>query len=239
MGADQVRQRHQGACWGVRLGKGGGGNDDVRLLTAVPRRLHTALRLFLDLRLRCWHTQMSTALDPYVTLWTTISQFYDKFAVWMNGPFYKLVPEEVESDTQDAFRCAGASTALHVPCCTSLRAAPTHTRARMRACRRLFKLTKYFNGSGGGELRAAPLAVAEEGKNKVQHFQEHLSLIAAICNPGLQDRHWVVSWCGVRCCTGMGGGLVRTGPGLCLTHALDLCARCLHTLLGPGRHRGL
>lgn len=39
-----------------------------------------------------------------MTLWTTISQFYDKFALWMNGPFYKLNPEEVESETNDAFR---------------------------------------------------------------------------------------------------------------------------------------
>lgn len=47
---------------------------------------------------------MTSTLEPYVSLWTTISQFYDKFAVWMNGPFYKLHPEEVESDTNDAFR---------------------------------------------------------------------------------------------------------------------------------------
>ncbi len=48
--------------------------------------------------------KMTTALEPYLILWTTVSQFYDKFASWMNGPFYKLHPEEVESDTNDAFR---------------------------------------------------------------------------------------------------------------------------------------
>eukprot|EP00967_Tisochrysis_lutea_P098317 scaffold145100_cov14-Tisochrysis_lutea.AAC.1 len=58
-------------------------------------------------------------------------------------------------------------------------------------CRKLFKSTKYFSGAGGGELRSAPLAVAEEGKHKVQSFLEHLPLINAICNPGLQERHWV------------------------------------------------
>lgn len=47
---------------------------------------------------------MVSTLDPYVTMWTTISQFYDKFATWMNGPFYKLVPEDVESETSDSFR---------------------------------------------------------------------------------------------------------------------------------------
>ncbi|KAF5833108.1 hypothetical protein DUNSADRAFT_10689 [Dunaliella salina] len=104
--------------------------------------------------------KMTSTLEPYVTLWTTISQFYDKFAAWMNGPFYKLNPEEVESETNEAFR-------------------------------KLFKSTKYFSGSGGGELRSAPLAVAEEGKHKVQSFLEHLPLINAICNPGLQERHWV------------------------------------------------
>jgi len=34
--------------------------------------------------------------------------------------------------------------------------------------------------------------VAEEGKHKVQAFLEHLPLINAICNPGLQERHWAV-----------------------------------------------
>lgn len=32
---------------------------------------------------------MASTLEPYVLLWTTISQFYDKFATWMTGPFYK------------------------------------------------------------------------------------------------------------------------------------------------------
>lgn len=66
-------------------------------------------------------------------------------------------------------------------------------------CRRLFKLTKYFSGSGGVEHRPAPLAVAEEGKAKVQSFLEHLPLINAICNPGLQERHWAVSCVGSAC----------------------------------------
>lgn len=48
--------------------------------------------------------KMTSALEPYVILWSTISQFYDKFAGWMNGPFHKLVPEDVESDTNEAFR---------------------------------------------------------------------------------------------------------------------------------------
>eukprot|EP00983_Pelagomonas_calceolata_P094562 1157901-Pelagomonas_calceolata.AAC.9 len=50
------------------------------------------------------YPQITSTLEPYVTLWTTISQFYDKFAAWMNGPFYKLNPEEVESETNEAFR---------------------------------------------------------------------------------------------------------------------------------------
>lgn len=52
----------------------------------------------------CPCTQMATALEPYGILWNTVSQFYDKFSSWMNGPFYKLVPEEVEGDTTEAFR---------------------------------------------------------------------------------------------------------------------------------------
>jgi hypothetical protein len=37
--------------------------------------------------------------------------------------------------------------------------------------RKLYKLTKFFSGGAGGELKAAPLSVAEEGKNKVSTFQ--------------------------------------------------------------------
>ena len=36
------------------------------------------------------------------------------------------------------------------------------------------------------------MQVAEEGKSKVSTFQDHLPLIAAICNPGLRERHWQV-----------------------------------------------
>lgn len=48
---------------------------------------------------------MTTTLEPYQILWTTVSQFYDKYSLWMNGPFIKLNPEEVEADTNEAFRC--------------------------------------------------------------------------------------------------------------------------------------
>eukprot|EP00951_Prasinocladus_malaysianus_P050672 scaffold682805_cov38-Prasinocladus_malaysianus.AAC.1 len=36
-------------------------------------------------------------LDPYLTLWTTTAEFFDNFSAWMNGPFIKLDPEEVET----------------------------------------------------------------------------------------------------------------------------------------------
>jgi hypothetical protein len=42
-------------------------------------------------------------------LWTTVSQFYDKFASWMNGAFTKLAPEEVENETNESFRWAKAA----------------------------------------------------------------------------------------------------------------------------------
>ncbi len=65
--------------------------------------------------------------------------------------------------------------------------------------RRLYKLTKYFSGQSGGEVRSGPLAVAEEGRGKVAAFQENLPLITAICNPGLRERHWQVRVCVCLC----------------------------------------
>lgn len=58
------------------------------------------------------------------------------------------------------------------------------------AHRKLFKLTNVFAGGASGDTRELPLAVAEEGKAKVVSFQAYLPLIAAICNPGLRERHW-------------------------------------------------
>lgn len=48
--------------------------------------------------------KMVTKLDPYFTLWTTCSLFYDKFASWMNGSFIRLDPESVESEVMESFR---------------------------------------------------------------------------------------------------------------------------------------
>ena len=103
---------------------------------------------------------MTSSLEPYVTLWTTLSDSYDKFSSWMNGPFIRLNPEDVEAETAEAFR-------------------------------KLYKLTKVFSGLTGTESRPGPLAVSEEGKAKVQSFQEYTPLITAICNPGLRERHWL------------------------------------------------
>jgi hypothetical protein len=50
--------------------------------------------------------KMISTLEPYRTLWTTVNAFYDNYAIWMNGPFMNLKPEDVEAETSDAFRCA-------------------------------------------------------------------------------------------------------------------------------------
>ncbi len=49
---------------------------------------------------------MVTTLEPYTILWSTIAQFYDNFGAWMGGPLFKMNPEEVDSHTNEAFRCA-------------------------------------------------------------------------------------------------------------------------------------
>ncbi len=66
----------------------------------------------------CVCVQMISTLESYVILWPTVSQFYDKFSTWMTGPFYKLVPEEVENDTSDAFRCVCVCVCARVCVCT-------------------------------------------------------------------------------------------------------------------------
>lgn len=48
--------------------------------------------------------KLLATVDPYVTLWTTINEFYNSYSVWMSGPFWKLAPEQVEAETTEAFR---------------------------------------------------------------------------------------------------------------------------------------
>jgi hypothetical protein len=49
-------------------------------------------------------SKLLATVDPYVTLWTTINQFYNSYSAWMSGLFWKLVPEQVEAETTEAFR---------------------------------------------------------------------------------------------------------------------------------------
>ncbi|KAK3261578.1 hypothetical protein CYMTET_29517 [Cymbomonas tetramitiformis] len=66
---------------------------------------------------------MVSRLDPYLSLWTICSSFHASYAVWMNGPFSRLDPEEIESDVGEMYRkiyklCkffAGASGAAELP----------------------------------------------------------------------------------------------------------------------------
>lgn len=51
-------------------------------------------------------SKLLATVEPYVTLWTTINEFYNSFSSWMSGPFWKLSPEQVEAETTDAFRSA-------------------------------------------------------------------------------------------------------------------------------------
>ena len=56
--------------------------------------------------------------------------------------------------------------------------------------RNIYKLTKQFSGASGGPELPAPLSVAQATLEKLEAFKEYLPLIAAVCNPGLRDRHW-------------------------------------------------
>ena len=47
-----------------------------------------------------------------------------------------------------------------------------------------FKLKKKFGD------QKEPVDICEQLKAKVDAFSEHLPLIAALCTPGLKDRHW-------------------------------------------------
>ena len=60
----------------------------------------------------------------------------------------------------------------------------------MDSFRNIYKLTKTFSGAAGGAELPAPLGVAQATLEKLESFKEYLPLIAAVCNPGLRDRHW-------------------------------------------------
>jgi dynein heavy chain len=47
---------------------------------------------------------MSRALEPYLSLWSTARAFSHAYPSWMEGPFVELVPEDVERDVSDWWR---------------------------------------------------------------------------------------------------------------------------------------
>lgn len=47
---------------------------------------------------------MRTKLDPFHTLWTTVSSFYSAHNVWMTGPFSRLNPEQVEDHVNESYK---------------------------------------------------------------------------------------------------------------------------------------
>ena len=57
--------------------------------------------------------------------------------------------------------------------------------------RKIYKLSKLFSGATGQDPLENPLSVAQKTVEKIKGFQEHISLLSAICNMGLRPRHWV------------------------------------------------
>ncbi|MEW5299252.1 MAG: hypothetical protein WDW36_002285 [Sanguina aurantia] len=136
--------------------------DRLRAATAEAEYINTQEKMFGWVSTKYGNVaRMAAAAEPYIALWTTLSSSFDKLSVWMNGPFARLDPEEVEAETSEAFR-------------------------KLYKLTKLFG----GQGGGGGEVREGPLAMAEEGKARVAAFQEHMPLIGAVCNAGLRDRHW-------------------------------------------------
>ncbi|CAG9464833.1 unnamed protein product [Pedinophyceae sp. YPF-701] len=104
--------------------------------------------------------QMVAKLDPFLSLWSTTAEFYNRYHVWMNGPFAKLDPEQVESGITEAYR----------------------------KIYKLSKV--FAGSGGQTPELPEPLKVAETVKQRIEEFKGYLPLLSAICNPGLRDRHW-------------------------------------------------
>jgi dynein heavy chain len=48
--------------------------------------------------------QMVNSLDPFLKLWTIVSNFSTSYTKWMGGPFSGLDPEKIETDVGDMYR---------------------------------------------------------------------------------------------------------------------------------------
>lgn len=98
-------------------------------------------------------------VEPYRQLWTSVSQFYELYNTWMNGPFARLSPGDVTAQVE-------------------------------RTSSTLEQLAAEFaqGGSNGGPWEV-PAGVVREAQGKVARFSTYLPLVAAVCNPGLQERH--------------------------------------------------
>ncbi len=103
--------------------------------------------------------RLLAAVEPYRQLWTSVSQFYELYNTWMNGPFARLAPAEVAAQVE-------------------------------RTNATLDQLAGVFAQGGlNGSPREVPAGVVREAQGKVARFSTYLPLVAAVCNPGLQERH--------------------------------------------------
>jgi len=104
----------------------------------------------------------SQRLEPFVTLWTTTASFFRSYAQW----------------TMDRDHPFG-------------RLDPVSIEEQVHEdYRKVHKLVRLFNGGIDGRELPEPLAVAEAARDKMVAFRAHLPLVHAVCNRGLQSRHW-------------------------------------------------
>ncbi len=103
--------------------------------------------------------RLMATVEPYRQLWTSVSQFYELYNTWMNGPFARLSPADVTAQVE-------------------------------RTSSTLEQLAAEFAQGGlNGGPREVPAGVVREAQGKVARFSTYLPLVAAVCSPGLQERH--------------------------------------------------
>ncbi|KAJ9532948.1 hypothetical protein QJQ45_018030, partial [Haematococcus lacustris] len=106
-------------------------------------------------------------LDPYATLWQTCGEFMRCLPDWMDGPFTEIDADAMAADVDRWWRGTAKLA-------KSLEGPPLEVVAQSALCADLTWVSD------------APPQL----RTKLEDFQGHMPLIAALRNPGLRDRHW-------------------------------------------------
>ncbi|XP_019624138.1 PREDICTED: dynein heavy chain 12, axonemal-like isoform X1 [Branchiostoma belcheri] len=124
---------------------------------------------------------ISTGIDPYQKLFTTVVKWQRAEKRWMDGAFGDLEAETVEAEVDEYQREIYKMQKVF------------NLKAKKDAIKKSdaeSKTKKKAPGKKEDEITSPSIEVCKTIQVGIRDFKEHIPVIATLCNQGLRDRHW-------------------------------------------------